>query len=1195
MNWAREDTLRRLGLSGGSRKGNAPVLLTGAATDPKTGLIAALSSETTFDKNKNPSVVSIDYWRHLPYGESLKQDLIRIAFKPVTGKTDEVALDKMWVQSRLVFDSEKGDSLDNTADQKNVNRVLGAVSRLNGLLRDQGPIEDTAKILVSESHLDQVIGEHLTIRGLDPNGGFAPMLLTGTFYRAANHGYDNGGAPPLELSHLDANMLKTVLGFRVNTLEPDKNHIGSRQTSAADSESGVGYRSGVTLREDGDTIEVTFNTEPEAVPSGLAPKAIPTFLKFSFKKTGDDTWQLQESVFDDQKEDSSDISTVAKMIGMAQAANRDLASWKYPALMDHIAKYDMLDRISQLPAPPPLEKGGEMLYVSLHGSGHEKRIENFGDQIGIAALFLQRGTDKDGYVDSVGMAVDFPFATGGPTSGYDGAVPDYLPFWNDIKAFAITHDHFDHAGGFAYYARMKLLKDKTVYATDRVKRSLEESMNNMNVPREYRPKIIPLKQEGATPIKDDNGNVRFWLQYSPNATKHSALTTPYIVTGCYNDEHYNASAVVYGDSRGIKAKNVPFFQTGTRALPELAKEHGLTVTPAKVDRDITLALHDVTAVRYEGSSPDPEEVEENLGKVVDLFKGKGVLMDPISTNHAEYVADLNIAHKTGRNVTAVGANAERRLSSLNLFGVDPDINLRDIKIDPKEERTKAEADRLIPSDILEDYFAMVDQIGDVKKSIKLEEYDVEKWSETEKVAWDNKLAQLRKDMFGDKAEDQLSGREKGKFERAKEQMWEDFSLEDIPQEGWTREQRSFYNSEIERVHDEIATKVMEKLPPERRGHENNTREYIWDSLVKYGTVQFENDINGYFMWKAITEKQDTASLRATRGTKMAQGWRTGDPGSLMIFVTGTQGTTEEKFSTLRKFQDAFSLLDADPAVRNTGYKIKAEDYVVIMSQPAIPGNDASQAQMIRDLVRSRDVTVVNAFMNGFIVYNPKDKKDELVRNFRQMGWNPELDLDGNIHIHSHPIHVHGHGFKKDLLQVAQSVHAEVNTAHHIPDRDSYSLFRDLMKKNNMTYSDQEPDDFKVFRVDANQEEMQDKLEHVTNINPSYILVRMVRKYGQFFGGALEWARTTMLRREGYNRSDGLHANSASDGTYTKSTARAAWEAISNPDKRDDSLEAMRRNRKLGPSPVDRQPDVAPRSRPMLGSDNALPEGPGGPS
>src|SRR6478735_9264311 len=128
MNWAREDTLRRLGLSGGSRKGNAPVLLTGAATDPKTGLIAALSSETTFDKNKNPSVVAIDYWRHLPYGESLKQNLIRIAFKPVTGKADEVALDKIWVQSRLVFDGEKGDSLANTADQKNVNRVLGAVS-----------------------------------------------------------------------------------------------------------------------------------------------------------------------------------------------------------------------------------------------------------------------------------------------------------------------------------------------------------------------------------------------------------------------------------------------------------------------------------------------------------------------------------------------------------------------------------------------------------------------------------------------------------------------------------------------------------------------------------------------------------------------------------------------------------------------------------------------------------------------------------------------------------------------------------------------------------------------------------------------------------------------------------------------------------------------------------------------------------
>src|SRR3982751_6558904 len=217
-----------------------------------------------------------------------------------------------------------------------------------------------------------------------------------------------------------------------------------------------------------------------------------------------------------------------------------------------------------------------MLYVSLHGAGHEKKIENFGDQIGIAALFLQRGTNKEGFTDTVGIAVDFPFASGGPDSGYDGAVPDYLPFWKDIKGFAITHDHYDHDGGLAYYARMGLLKGKMIYATDRVKRSIEESMNNMNVPRDFRPKFTVLKKEGALPILDDNGNTRFWLQYSPNATKHSALTTPYIVTGCYNDDYYNASAVVYGDSRGIKEQSIPFFRTGTRALPELAKKYGLT-------------------------------------------------------------------------------------------------------------------------------------------------------------------------------------------------------------------------------------------------------------------------------------------------------------------------------------------------------------------------------------------------------------------------------------------------------------------------------------------------------------------------------------------------------------------------------------------------------------------------------------------
>ena len=38
-------------------------------------------------------------------------------------------------------------------------------------------------------------------------------------------------------------------------------------------------------------------------------------------------------------------------------------------------------------------------------------------------------------------------------------------------------------------------------------------MNNMNVPRDFRPKFTVLKKEGALPILDDAGNTRFWLQY----------------------------------------------------------------------------------------------------------------------------------------------------------------------------------------------------------------------------------------------------------------------------------------------------------------------------------------------------------------------------------------------------------------------------------------------------------------------------------------------------------------------------------------------------------------------------------------------------------------------------------------------------------------------------------------------------------
>ena len=66
------DLTRLVGLAARNRKPGAaePVLLTGAATDPETGLIVSLASSAKYDDKGNYSNIKMKYWRQLPYGDS---------------------------------------------------------------------------------------------------------------------------------------------------------------------------------------------------------------------------------------------------------------------------------------------------------------------------------------------------------------------------------------------------------------------------------------------------------------------------------------------------------------------------------------------------------------------------------------------------------------------------------------------------------------------------------------------------------------------------------------------------------------------------------------------------------------------------------------------------------------------------------------------------------------------------------------------------------------------------------------------------------------------------------------------------------------------------------------------------------------------------------------------------------------------
>lgn len=1105
MSWTGSDILKKLGLAADRPKapGSAPLTLAGSAYDRDSGLIVALKSKTEFDDKGQPSDVALRYWRHLPYGTSHGQDLFRIKFSPVKGKKGQIELDQIWFQSYQVFGKDRGDNPDDPQMRKNINRVFGAISNLNAHLREKEDVSQIAKI-VADSYVAEATGEDLVIRGLNAERGGFSFPLSSRFLQAAAPGIQKGP----EFGDIDLDDLKTMLGFRQNSFESQKDFSGSRTVPAVDPQSGVGYIGGVKVNRTGSarfTLEMFIH--PEDVPEGVDAKSIPDLARLEFERTGARSFALTDARFMGQKVSMADTRKILNLIGFVQDSNHDLANHKYPEFMNYIYKHDLADEMSPFKTPPSLEEtGGEFLYGSLHGCGFEKKIEQFGDQIGIAAVLLSRGTKKDGTISTVGVAVDFPFASGGPNSNVDGAVPDYLQFLKDIHCFCITHDHYDHKGGFSFYAQKGLLKDKTIYATKRVKRMMEKDMNAMSVPRSLRPKIDIVRGEGAIPVRDEDGNVRMWVQHSEDATKHSALCTPYIVTSCYNDDHYKGSVVIYGDSRGLEDKAKKFFQQGTRLLPDQAKKHGLAVSPDKVNKDITVALHDITAIEYDGVSPEPQEVEDNLQEVFGWFSDMGIIEAPISTNNAEYTAAFNLAHKTRRHVTAVGGNAEARVANMNLFGVLPDMDLRDIRIDPLKERYKRKADRLIPKDILDEYFSL---------------------------------------------------------------------LNSDPEEGEDDEMRE---KRLALDHLQNIKDYIERLPPDEREHEDNVHLYMRKCLQEYGAVVFENDVNGYLMWRAVMDRQEKASLRATRTSALGREFRN-DPKSLLILVTGTQGNSEEKLSTLQKLINFYSLLDADESVRPTGYKIDLDRYVAVITQPAIPGNEESQERMIMDLVRARDITVVAAFMNGFKVYNPKGHRESIVADLQARGWRHGFDAQGNIHVYDHPIHIHGHGFRQDVVQVAKTIKAQRHEAHHIPSYDAYETFRRTMRDNGLTHSEIKPDDFKFFSVDGNAKNESDVFKCVAQINPSYILVRRLLKYGQAHGGYVEWERATMLRREGQNREDGLSARIAGREDFRQTLASTDWQLVSNPSRH----ESLNRHRKVGPGFAERHETCAPRSRSRFSS------------
>ena len=252
----------------------------------------------------------------------------------------------------------------------------------------------------------------------------------------------------------------------------------------------------------------------------------------------------------------------------------------------------------------------------------------------------------------------------------------------------------------------------------------------------------------------------------------------------------------------------------------------------------------------------------------------------------------------------------------------------------------------------------------------------------------------------------------------------------------------------------------------------------------------------------------------SRGSQKAKSWLEGDLSKLAVLVTGTQGNPGEMFSTLYRFSEGWSTLDAD---RHTSYKISdPKKWAVVIDQSAIPGNHTHQRKMIDRLLRNRGVAhVFVAIDDGFKVFGMNDlQRNRFIKAYVTGDRKHYIDDDGSLVITGAPIHPSGHGYMEDIADIARTAKADWNHGTHTNDPENTTRFHiDICEKNGLRHVGRQFDDFEHNEIDMGKTPEEARVTSLGHSHSSMVLFKIVREFGKFFGGTLQAKRVTKLDGE----------------------------------------------------------------------------------
>lgn len=692
--WPRRGFLSFVGLehSHSADGRERPVRLAEAGIDPRTGGAVAVTTDATLDGKDGVRHIKTTYWRMLPSGEQLAQDLFDIELEP--GESNVLASDNqtvvktpmmvpraVWVLGRKVYNAadegEHGEYHEGRSSAQglmhNLSRVLGAAGEVNRQLRD-GRLPEVAKIF-KEYAVQDATPDRLVINGLSPNGGF-------DFDPADTSGTKTTG--PLTVPSAIA---PALMGYGVNTLDEHQRLWPEMQKQAVDPRTGTVFTTEASVAE-GDNPEVSTKIAPTSVFGSKPAQPIPCLTRVAWKNEGEGRSTLAKLNLIGENLVNDNQLMRMRALGVTNRILHDLRNRRYPSSMDHLVEYDLYDMVYQFEPPPPLAEGGRLMMMSLGGNNMEEIAEGFGETIGgNSKVIYHEGLDKENKLDRVGIIIDLGLYLSPKDEANVSAAPDVIEHLKHCKDILITHRHLDHTDGLFVYIQAGLLRGKTVHATPEVIRSIRNKLSTFpSIDKHNYPTFSELEGEGWLHIKDKEGKTRLSVNYARNATPHSARCTPFCVHGHY-DGKWIGSYLNHGDARygrhnvrGYKGPpvdvdplNREFFTNSTARL--LEEVPGLD--PKIAGRAPTYFDIDITSILKKGWAPTEAEVEENLVEVSDWFKDKGMLLSMISTNDNRFETALRVATRADRDITEFGTNLEKTSVTANVLGVN------DLRLDPE--------------------------------------------------------------------------------------------------------------------------------------------------------------------------------------------------------------------------------------------------------------------------------------------------------------------------------------------------------------------------------------------------------------------------------------------------------------------------------------------------------------------------------